>query len=148
MPSLENRRICNTANLSRVKIILEKEATTTGHTVQAMVAREDMAMVVRERVLPRITEATAKETSTTHRTTAPTKGMETTNIKTNDKRTMLKTRETMMATKQGTSTKEVTRLRTSPKMEFGTKSTTRPGNLNLAESLREKYQKSRMNPPL
>ena len=110
--------------------MLEKGAIITDHMAKAMAARLHKATEGTERaetVLQKITEATVKETLTTHRTTAPSKGKETTITKTDDSHMLIKTRETMMATK---STKEVTRLLTSLKTVSGMMWTTRPKNLN------------------
>ena len=88
--------------------MLEKGATITDLTAKATVVKFHMATEGRElaeTVLPKTTEATVQETLKTHRTTAPSKGRETTIIKTDDSLMLIKTREATMhtqSTKEGT----------------------------------------------
>lgn len=90
-----------------------------------------------ERALIRSIQEIVRGTSTT--TMVPTTSKEKMNTKI-DESTYQKTRKATMTIKRETNSKVGIKDKIPVKMECGTKSTSRQGNLNLAESLSEKYR--------
>jgi hypothetical protein len=142
MPLVVSILILGTANLKRALQTIEKAAITTDLLLEQVEEQDIMAEAreITERVPASTSEETVKATITTLKTMDPTKSKVI--MTTDDKVTVQKTKETMKTITE-VDTRPATTVKAKLKKTSGTMWITRPENLNLGGSSREKYLKLR-----